>query len=342
MNKLLVIRFSALGDVAMTLPVMRRILNDFPDTEITFLTRRQFAPLFENIERLHVIGADLKNDHKGFSGLLRLKNHILSIQRPDAIIDLHGVIRTLILSFLLRLSGIPGFTVRKDRQIKKRMIRTKQLHPLPHTTERYMDVFCRAGFELPERPFELPAAIFAPAEEKYADDLIAVQKLPCIGFAPFAKHETKTLPTEISENLLEKLQNKYIVFLFGGKEEEEKFSDWKSKFSNIITTDALSLAQQLALISRLKAMISMDSGNMHLAAIQSVPVVSIWGATHPYLGFSGLQTDPAGIVSAEKELACRPCSVFGNKACSNSAEPLACLTNISAASILSALERVVK
>jgi ADP-heptose:LPS heptosyltransferase len=98
----------------------------------------------------------------------------------------------------------------------------------------------------------------------------------------------------------------------------------------------LTFSEELMLISHLDGMISMDSANMHLASIYGVPVVSIWGATHPFLGFYGYGQDPERIVQAE--LFCRPCSVFGNKPCYRG--DFACMKMIEPQTIIDKTEKV--
>jgi ADP-heptose:LPS heptosyltransferase len=142
--------------------------------------------------------------------------------------------------------------------------------------------------------------------------------------------------------VIEKLQERFSIYLLGGKEDQAQFIELEKKFRNVRSTCQLSLVQQVALISKMAAVISMDSGNMHLAAIQGIPVISIWGATHPYFGFSGVQTDESSWISTEKSISCRPCSVFGNKPCANKNEPLACLNNINPEKIISATESAIR
>jgi ADP-heptose:LPS heptosyltransferase len=332
MKNILVIRLSAMGDVILSLPVIRSVLFLNPDLTITVLTREPFHSFFLNIERLHVVTAKVKNEHKSAAGLIRLKKELTTQRSYDAVIDLHDVLRSRLLSFLFRISGTPIYRIKKDRASKKKIIKTKVTTSLPHTSIRYLEVFEAAGLKtdfsnaLKTKPGINVSEADLLMAEKFSTNVPEVIK---IGFAPFAKHATKTLPVEKSEELIKKLtEKKYGVYLLGGKEEQKYFEEWTKKYEGVYSTLSLTLLQQTALLQQMNAVISMDSANMHLAAVQGVPVISIWGATHPCFGFSGIDTDSSTWISTPHQLPCRPCSVFGNKPCSNITSPLACLHEI--------------
>ena len=340
MKRILVIRFSAMGDVAMSLPVLKLVLKDNPNLEITFLTGKNVADLFGNIERLIPIGIDFKKQYKGIVGLKKLHRALLKNEKFDAVIDLHNVLRSNILGVFFRLSAIPIFKINKERDIKRKMIQTKQLYQLPHTTERYLRVFNQAGIKTNNADFNFPSVIVSEEDKNITALFLNNFLKPFIAFAPFAKHATKSFPLSKSEELIQALSKNYTVFLLGGKENAEQFDKWESSFPNTHSTGQLNLIQQVALMSHVKAVISMDSANMHLAAIQGVPIVSIWGATHPFFGFSGIGTNSSSWISAEASPACRPCSVFGNKPCKNKQEPYACMNRIKVDTIIKAIETI--
>lgn len=342
MKRILVIRFSAMGDVAMTLPVMKLILKENPNIEINFLTRKNFTCIFENIDRLIPIGVDLEKEYNGFWGLKKLHKDIVKNGKFDAIIDLHHVLRTNIIDTFFRLSGIPVFTINKERSVKRKMIQTKSLYPLPHTTNRYLDVFKKAKIKVASDDFLFPSVVISEKDKQIALDFLRKINGPYIAFAPFAKHATKTYPIVKSEELIAALTKKFSILLLGGKENAIQFEHWEQTYKNTYSTISFSLTQQIALMSSMQTVISMDSANMHLAAIQGVPVISIWGATHPYFGFSGIGTTLSSWISTDDFIECRPCSVFGNKPCTNMTEPYACMNHIKPESILSAIEIIVE
>lgn len=152
--------------------------------------------------------------------------------------------------------------------------------------------------------------------------------------APFAAHQGKIYPSEKMKEVVRLLATakpggrRTRVFLFGGGEKEEKIlSGWQTEIEGVVSLAGLraGFAAEIALMNHLDAMLCMDSANMHLASLAGIPVVSIWGATHPYCGFSPWNAAPDSMIGLPVE--CRPCSVFGNKACHRG--DYICLTAIS-------------
>lgn len=312
-HHLLVFRFSSMGDVAMTVPVVKQLLIQHPYLAITFVSDKKFAALFENIPNLEFYGADLKNQHKGFAGILRLFNE-LKKKNITAIADLHNVLRTRVLGALFKATGKKVERIDKGRKEKKELTRKndKKLVQLPSTFQRYANVFTQLGYPLILTPTAERTKLPIPASVK---ELIGNDNLTSIGIAPFAKHKEKTYPLEEMQKVVTALSVKgYKLFLFGGGNEASQLQAWAEPLNNVVNVAGkLSFKEELMLISNLDLMISMDSANMHFASLYSVPVVSIWGATHPFAGFYGFAQNPLNAVQGE--LYCRPCSVFGNKPC---------------------------
>ena len=314
MKKILAYRFSAFGDVAMIVPVLKEFLAQNPDTEIVFVSRKNFADLFDGVERLTFRGVNL-DDYKGFFGLRKLALELKKEFQPDFVADLHNVLRTKILSFFFKKTA----TLDKGRTEKKLLTRkeNKVKKPLKPTTERYADVFRKLGFTL-KLSHQLPKNS---------------QQKSGIGFAPFAQHAGKMLPIEKSLDLVKMLSKNHPIYLFGGgKKEVEILSKWEQEVENVTSlAGKLSLKEELQKISELELMISMDSANMHLASLVGTRVVSVWGATHYFAGFLGYGQSEKDIVEIT-DLACRPCSVFGNKPCFRG--DYACLNQIEISEIL--------
>ena len=159
-----------------------------------------------------------------------------------------------------------------------------------------------------------------------------------IGIAPFAKHRAKMYPLEKMEQVINNLctRSDIVIYLFGSQNEAEILERWQTKYNNVVCiAGKLNLAQELFLMSQLRVMLSMDSANMHLASLVGVPVVSIWGATHPYLGFYGFRQSIDDAVQID--LDCRPCSVFGNKPCRRG--DYACLNYIDSDIVIQQLQK---
>jgi len=337
---ILAIRLSAMGDVAMTVPVIKAVLQQNPELTITFVSRPGFEEFFSNIARLNYFPADFDKEYKGFSGLLKLFGALKKSGQYDALADLHHNLRTKIVRRLFRLSGVKYTFIDKGRAEKKLLTRfpDKILKPLKRTTERYADVFRTLGFDvtlnnqLIRQPKPLYSQIIQITGEKTT---------PWLGVAPFAKHKGKIYPLDRMEQVIGILSQKNIkIFLFGGSVlEEEICTQWQQKYNNVTSlVRRLNMEQELAVISNLDAMLSMDSAGMHLASLEGVPVVSVWGATHHYAGFLGYGQLESNIVADDIE--CRPCSVYGDKPCFR--KDYACLYNIKPETIATTIGRLLE
>lgn len=339
MARVLITRLSSLGDVAMLVPAVVSVAAKYPQDRFTVLTRVAFAPLFQNLGfNINVIPIDTKKRHKGVLGFFKTLKKAISFSH---IVDEHDVLRTKILRWTLMLMGKKVAHINKGREDKARVIATKQTNPpLRHTIERYMDTFEKLGFKA-DLTFS-NFYDFLPRELSEISSVCNNKDGLWIGIAPFAKHKGKIYPLDKMEKVVEKLSyrnNTKILLFGGGKEERIVLSAWAKKYPNIINLAGkqLKIMRELLIMSYLDVMVSMDSANMHLASLVQVPVISIWGATHPSLGFYGYNQDPDNAIQAD--LACRPCSVFGNTPCENE-EQYECMSMIDESMILNKIESV--
>ncbi|MDB5197774.1 MAG: hypothetical protein JWP88_2145 [Flaviaesturariibacter sp.] len=308
----------------MTVPVIRLLLEQHPQLQITYVSTAFVKPLFQDIERVQFHVIDPKGAHNGIAGLYRLKRELQPIS-VDAIADLHNVLRTKLLRglFLFKKSAV----IDKGRKEKAELTRVKGkiLRPLKTTFQRYADVFAELGL-----PVRFETNIITTRQP---------HKPLQIGIAPFAKHVEKSYPLEQMKEVVRMLnaEGAYQILLFGGKEEAGVLAEWEAEFTQVESqAGKVSFADELGLIQQLDVMVSMDSANMHLASLFNVPVVSIWGSTHPYAGFFGWGQDPQNIVQVD--LYCRPCSVFGNRKCYRG--DLACLLSINPVTIYDRIMQV--
>ncbi|QSW91298.1 glycosyltransferase family 9 protein [Flavobacterium endoglycinae] len=309
-------RLSAMGDVAMTVPVLRAFVKQYPTVKLTVISRPFFKPFFDGIPNLEFFAFDEKERHKGFPGLLRLFKDVQQL-KIDAFADLHNVLRSKIVSLLFALSGKKRATVDKGREGKKELTRdeNKVFKQLPTMFERHAKVFEELGF-----PLDLSNPIF-PEKPVLSTDILEIigngnSKL--IGIAPFAQYDSKVYPLDLMKEVIEKLaenpSNKILLF-GGGKKEIEILESLSQPFDNVINmAGKIKFQQELQLISNLDVMLSMDSGNAHIAAMLGVKVVTLWGATHPYAGFLPFnQSLENAITSDRNQYPKLPTSVYGNK-----------------------------
>lgn len=277
-----------MGDVAILIPVLRVLTSTYPNLKITVLTRKFFKALFAGIPGVSVYEADIDGVHKGVTGLSRLAKDLRDID-IDMVADCHNVLRSNILRSVFYFYGIPVKQIDKGRSGKKQLTAAnnkvfKQLRP---TYLRYAEVFAQLGF-----PISMVKHQFPP-RQKITSDIKKVTGNSVnkwIGIAPFAQHESKVYPLDLMEEIISELNisGKFQIFLFGGGEKEKEIiNKIAANYRNVISVAGkLDLKEELAVISNLDLMVSMDSGNGHLAAKYGIPVLTLWGVTHPYSGFA--------------------------------------------------------
>lgn len=309
-------RLSAMGDVAMTVPVLRAFNERYPNVKITVISTPFFQPLFNDLPNVNFLPFDKKGKHKGFLGFSRL---FLELRKSkiDAFADLHNVLRSKLIRGLFALSGKKVAFTDKGRKEKKEVTRAvnKIFRPLPTVFERHAKVFEELGF-----PINLSNPTF-PDKSKLSAEILAVvgeKNEKWIGIAPFAQHDSKVYPLDLMKKVIDQLaenpDNKILLF-GGGKKEIEILEALSKSHKNVISVAGkLKFNQEIQLISNLDVMLSMDSGNGHIAAILGVKTITLWGATHPYLGFSPFnQLEENSLVSDRNLYPKLPTSIYGNK-----------------------------
>jgi ADP-heptose:LPS heptosyltransferase len=309
-------RLSAMGDVAMTVPVLRAFVNQHLEVKITVISRPFFKPFFEGISNISFFAFDEKERHKGVAGLLRLFQDLKRLD-IDAFADLHNVLRSKIVRNLFALSGKKIASVDKGRAEKKALTQpeNKVFKQLPTMFERHAKVFEQLGFTV-----DLSHVVF-PDKEALDSGIIKItgeKNQKWIGIAPFAQYDSKVYPLDLMQEIINQLAKNtdYKILLFGGgKKEIEILNALCNNKENVINmAGQLKFQQELQLISNLDVMLSMDSGNAHIAAMLGVKVITLWGATHPYAGFSPFnQPIENALVSDRNQFPKLPTSVYGNK-----------------------------
>ncbi|MGE5944159.1 MAG: glycosyltransferase family 9 protein [Flavobacteriales bacterium] len=307
---ILVIRLSAMGDVAMTIPVLRALIEQHPQLKITVLTREFFFPFFRDLPNVSLFPIEVKGKHKGFFGLFKLSKELKSLG-IDAVADLHNVLRSNILKFFF--FGKPYVQIDKGRSEKKALISGERFQQLKTTHERYAEVFIKLGFpiDLNNPSFPNPKQLSSKVSETLGN-----KTTKWIGIAPFAAHESKMYPLDLMKQVIRSLSKDYKIILFGGgKKETAILKAFEHEFNNVINTAGkFTLDEELDVISNLNIMLSMDSGNAHLAAMLGVKVVTIWGVTHPFAGFAPFnQPEDYALLADRNEFPKIPTSVYGNK-----------------------------
>lgn len=318
---LAVIRLSAMGDVAMMAPVLQVLTATYPALKITFISRPFLKPLFADIKNVRFFAVDLKDKHKGVLGLYKLYKELSTLD-ITAFADVHNVLRSKILRFYFGFTKIKTAKIDKGRAEKKALTRAqnKIFKSLKSTPERYADVFRNLGF-----PIDLNTHTF-PDKEKSSKSIIAflqniqidLNKDTLIGIAPFAQHTSKMYPLDLMKKVIQRLAKEpsvKMLFFGGGVKEKEQIDALIKDIPNTFNIiGVLNFEEELNLISQLKLMLSMDSGNAHLSAIKNVKTITLWGATHPFTGFAPFKhTLNDCLVPDLEKYPKLPSSIYGNK-----------------------------
>lgn len=308
-------RLSAMGDVAMTVPVLRALVKQHPEVKLTIVSRLFFKPFFDGIPNVDFFAFDEKSRHKGFFGLLRLHSDLMELH-VDAFADLHNVLRSKVVRSLFAISGKKVASVDKGRAEKKALTSqtNKVFKPLTSMFERHAEVFRQLGFSIDLSNPEFPQPQLLDAQIR---EITGSKEGSWIGIAPFAQYDSKVYPKDLMQRVIDDLaeNERYKIFLFGGKNEISVLDAFAGGKENVLDmAGKIKFQQELQLISNLDVMLSMDSGNAHIAAMLGVNVITLWGATHPFTGFSPFnQPLENAIVSDREKFPKLPTSVYGNK-----------------------------
>lgn len=338
-ERLLLLRFSALGDILMTVPVIKALALLRPNCTITVVSRPFVGSIFQCLpENVQFVGINPRQ-YPGLGGLGKMYGELKKLN-PTHVCDLHDVLRTKYLRWRFKMAGTPTSHIIKDRKARKAFL--KATHKVQQETsfERYAKAIARLGLVSYEElttamKTMVPISLISPMGPSL---MASAEEAPLkIGIAPFAAHQGKIYPLDLMEKVVSLLDAKGVkTYLFGaGEKERDLMEMWASKYGNAesMVGTLPNMAEELKFIAKLDAMLTMDSGNMHLASLTSVPVYSIWGATHPLGGFLGWGQPMERCI--QLDMPCRPCSIFGNKPCQFG--DYRCLSRITPEEIVSSL-----
>jgi ADP-heptose:LPS heptosyltransferase len=302
--KVLFIRFSSIGDIVLTFPVVRCTKDQLENVEIHYLTKSHFADLLNacpEIDKVHTLEHSLWETSKK-----------LKAEKFDFIIDLHHNLRTSILLLFLQK---PNFRFHK-LNFQKWLLTQFKINRLPknlHVVERYFGAVKKLGV----RNDNCNNAFFIP-EHAATNAHSFLPNHPFIAFAIGAQFTTKRLPTEQLINLIQKLN--LPIVLLGGKEDSNRGKEITGALNaqNIIDLcGKTTLFESAYLVSKAKALLTHDTGMMHIAACFDVPILTIWGNTIKDFGMSAYRPESNDTLFhfEVENLSCRPCSKIGSSQC---------------------------
>lgn len=339
-ERILIIRFSSLGDIVLTTPVIDALKGAFPAAEISFLTKVKYRDLLQADPRItRLVEFDSGGKHRGTGGLMKLISELRSGDF-DLLVDLHSNLRSFLVRHLVRSKT--KIRYRKRWWFRFLMVHCKFLKTKPlHTVDSYLTALRPLGVKPEQR---LPTVYPAEDDLQFTENFLLERNVKkddiVIGVHPGAKWESKRWEpkkfAQVCRALIDRLRVKIV--LFGEAGEEELVHQVASELPEPSTIRAvgLSLGQLTALLGRCDCLISNDSGPMHLASALRVPVVAIFGPTHPKLGFAPLGPK-AVVLCANAE--CSPCSLHGEKRCRKQSR--LCMDAIDPTEVAEAAERLI-
>lgn len=336
--RVLITCFSSISNVAAIVPQLYGLANDYPEHQFIVLSRNFLSPLFDKLNNVTFVGADIRGEHKTPIGVFLLYKQLQALQ-PDVVLDMQCSWRTKLIARLFALSKTKTLSIGFASVEQKRLIAkgAKKYHQIPTIFDRQERLYAKIGLKT-NNSF---SKLYQPdiAEKTKIENLYGKKNGRWIGIAPFSMARGKTLPFRKMKNIIAHFdkQPNTKIFLFGaGEMENELLSDWQSLYENVYAVHTnLKLDDELVLMDNLDLMVCMDSANMHLASLMALPVVSVWGATHYYSGFLGWKQSPDNCVGVD--FSCRPCTAHSDRKCKYG--DYRCLESLHSSKIIEVIER---
>lgn len=302
--KILVVRFSSIGDVVLTTPVVRCMALQLPDAEIHYVTKKAFLPVLEgNPHITKIITIDSSVNEK----MTELK-----AEHYDVVIDLHRNVRTLRLK---RALGVKSYAFPK-RNIEKFLLTVFKINRMPdvHVVDRYFEAVKHIGVKNDGLPCEL---FLAPSDQvAVSDNNLRPQQFVAVAMG--AQFATKQMPLHLMAEVLSGVD--LPIVLLGGPTDTERANQLKQALPSQQVVDfcgKITLRQSAFVVSQASAILTGDTGLMHIASAFRIPIVSVWGNTVPALGMYPYAPQDQSLYSIHEvnNLSCRPCSKIGYKEC---------------------------
>lgn len=305
MKKILVVRFSSIGDIVLTTPVLRCMKQQLPNVEIHYLTKASFADLVSvnpHVDRVITI-------QKSINEVLP----VLRSEKYDFLVDLHNNVRTLALKQKLGVSNasFPKYNVSKWILVRFKWNRL----PEHHVVERYFEAVKPLGIVNDHKPCDF---FLLPQDRISTDDRFFLAEKTYVAVAIGAQYATKRLPTHKLVDLINQLEGP--VILLGGPTDVSVAAEIQKQTTHPHVIDLcgkLSLRESASVVQQAAVLVTHDTGLMHIASAFQTPTVSIWGNTVPALGMYPYfpEHEQGFTIHEVMQLSCRPCSKIGHHSC---------------------------
>ncbi len=339
--KILIIRFSSLGDILLTTPIIRSLREHYPKAQIDFATKKQFYPLLENNPHLDNIITHYKENSSGDCLIKKVRN-----TKYDLIIDLHKKLSAILLSILSKNRRIIRYKKRHFyRQLLAHPKYFSHLKGIDTTVSLYASVLKKLNISLDDTNLELYPD--KEANRTILSKFGIIEDSYKIFISPGATRYTKRYPPELWAEFIDVIPDEWhpeIVLLGDEKDRsicQEIARKTSPKDSALVDKQVKDLSGKtnlqdlISLIDKCDIFLSGDSGPMHIASALHKPQIALFGGTSPKLGFAPVNKKA---VILEVELSCRPCSLHGREKCPKG--HFQCMYNIKPAKIFSVIEKI--
>ena len=326
MSKTLIVRYTQIGDILILIPLIFSLGKQYPDDEFVVLTNPKFTGLFKqmppNVSISPMVYRKKKIPLRGllylFNRYLLLLKISLSIKYDKVAFLQTGTFDKQLRYFLsLRKSKIAKIDMKDflSKEKFKRIIRPGT----PALFDLFVSTLSQLDYIGLKNEFDLSFYTQQDRRNSLLKKCNIEKHKQLIGIAPFSRVKSKIYPLHKMEEIIRYYHQKddiELLIIGGGPDEKSQAERWKEQYPKIISLiGALSFDEEISLISACSVVVSMDSANMHLASFVGIPVISIWGPSHPKLGYYPVNQDIENVV--QKELPCSPCSFWGENPCTN-------------------------
>ena len=302
-KKILIIRFSSIGDIVLTTPVIRCAKQQLPGTEIHFVTKESFRSILsENpyVDKLYT-----------FKDKVEELYEILGAQKYDLVIDLHKNLRSFLLKRKLKTKAV-SFNKLNVEKFLAVNFKTRGILPPLHIVDRYFETLKTLGLKNDNRGLDY---FIGNQDEVLLESVFSVaEKVRFVALVVGGSYYTKKIPVEKLAEICGKI--KLPLVLMGGKDDQDVVSQLKERFPEVIDAcGKYSINQSASIIRQAEWVITSDTGLMHIASAYQKKIISIWGNTIPEFGMGPYLPNQENQILEVKNLECRPCSKLGYKKC---------------------------
>lgn len=331
--------FASMGNVAMTIPIVYPVCQANPNISFTLTTRKENENIFVNKpNNLTVVGIEMKK-YRTCVGAVKLAKNLLLRYNFDAVADMQNSAYTWCIDKFLAYKKVTVAPIDRYRKQCRQLTSGKLREALPSYHERLRNVMTQLGLNTGDE-FVSILNYGEPVNSKIVPEKGEEEKW--VAIAPFTEHKGKAYPIEQMQMIIAELArwDNIHIFLFGGGKNEHDILDPIMRRHKSVTSvphiDDHTFADEYDLMRHCDVMLTLDSANMHLASLVELPVVSVWGATHPWSGEMGWHQAVRDTV--QLDLDCRPCSMTGSKRCRFG--DYHCLHDISPEMVIKKVKRV--